>query len=282
VRAIVYTVAETKTPAGYTAKVTGSAAKGFVITNTLEKGNLVIEKNFDIQVPEIVPEEEEQVTNIEVRKVWDDGDNADGIRPDSVTVHLYAGGTEVASKRLTAGNGWSTVFAELPKFINGTPITYRVTEDPVAGYTTEIHGFTITNRHTPETTQVTVRKVWNDDNNRKKIRPKSVTMRLNNGQEVVLNEQNGWQATVSGLPAKANGEAITYVWSEKEVLGYEIEGVSVDGSVTTITNKPWERPENPPKGRKPREPGDPTYIFEEYDTPLGVEIVINHVGDCFD
>ena len=50
----------------------------------------------------------------------------------------------------------------------------------------------------------------------------------------------------------------------------------------TFTNSIWTRPENPTQGKKPKTPGQATYIFEDYDTPLGVEIVINHVGDCFD
>ena len=29
-------------------------------------------------------------------------------------------------------------------------------------------------------------------------------------------------------------------------------------------------------------PGKPTQVLEDYETPLGVEVIINHVGDCFD
>ena len=32
----------------------------------------------------------------------------------------------------------------------------------------------------------------------------------------------------------------------------------------------------------PKVPGKVTFIIDEYDTPLGVEVMINHVGDCFD
>ena len=40
------------------------------------------------------------------------------------------------------------------------------------------------------------------------------------------------------------------------------------------------KPTTPDDGRKV--PGKPTVVFEDYDTPLGVEVIINHVGDCFD
>ena len=281
-RTIEYTVAETQVPAGYDSLVTGSAGAGYVITNTIEKSQLVIEKEFDIQVPPIPPEPEEETTDIEIVKIWDDNDNADGNRPASITVRLYAGGVEVKSRELTAANGWRTKFGELPKFVNGHPIHYSVMEDPVEWYTTEIRGFTITNHYHPETTSVSVRKVWNDENNKLKIRPKSVRMTLNNGISVILNAANGWQATVGGLPARVNGQPAVYTWTEQEIIGYELESKVTDGNTTVFTNRPWTRPDEPSKGKKPRLPGETLYVFEEYDTPLGVEIVINHVGDCFD
>ena len=281
-RTIAYTVAETQVPDGYISRVTGSAGAGYVITNTIEKSQLVIEKEFDIQVPPIPPEPEEETTDIEIVKIWDDQDNADGNRPASITVRLYAGGVEVKSRQLTAANGWKTKFGELPKFVNGHPIHYSVLEDPVEWYSTEIHGFTITNHYHPETTSVSVRKVWNDENNKLKIRPKSVRMTLNNGISVILNERNGWQATVGGLPARVNGQPAVYTWTEQEIIGYELESKVTDGNTTVFTNRPWTRPDEPSKGKKPRLPGETLYVFEEYDTPLGVEIVINHVGDCFD
>lgn len=38
-------------------------------------------------------------------------------------------------------------------------------------------------------------------------------------------------------------------------------------------------PKNMPKAKVP---GNLWFIFEEYETALGGEILINHVGDCFD
>ena len=40
-------------------------------------------------------------------KVWDDADNQDGIRPDSVTVRLWNGDEEVATTTATAASGWA-------------------------------------------------------------------------------------------------------------------------------------------------------------------------------
>ena len=107
-------------------------------------------------------------------------------------------------------------------------------------------------------------------------------MYLSNGMSVLLNEANGWQATISNLPARINGQPAVYTWTEQATLGYVLESMTQEGEVTVFTNHLWTRPEEPSKGKKPRTPGEALYVFEEYDTPLGVEIVINHVGDCFD
>ena len=281
VREIKYTVAETKIPEGYVAKITGNASTGFVITNTKDTGKLIIEKEFDIQVPEEEPDEEEMLTEIEVVKIWDDNDNKDGNRPKSITVHLLAGGEEVKTAELTAANGWKRTFGDLPKFVNGHPIHYSVTEDPVPLYVSEIHGFTIRNKYQPEMTSVSVRKVWNDENNKHLNRPVSVHMTLSNGMSVILSEENGWMATITGLPTIVNGQPAEYTWTEQEVVGYELESMETEGTVTVFTNKPWHRPDKPTQGKTPRLPGEEIYI-EEYETPLGVEVIINHVGDCFD
>ena len=279
--AIKYTVTETEIPDGYVCKVTGNATTGFVITNS--RGKLIIEKEFDIKKPEPEPEEEEETTDFEVEKVWvGDNDNADGNRPESITVRLYAGGQEIKVVKLTAKNGWKYHFGELPKFVNGKPIHYSVKEDPVEGYTTEINGFTIYNKYQPEMTQVTVRKVWNDENNKQNKRPTSIWMKLSNGMAVMLNEANGWTATIAGLPTKVNGKPAEYTWTEQTIIGYELESKIEEGNVTIFTNKLWTRPDAPSQGGRPKTAGDTWYVFEEYDTPLGVEVIINHVGDCFD
>ena len=76
---------------------------------------------------------------------------------------------------------------------------------------------TLTNTHVPETTNVTVIKVWNDENNQDGKRPTSLTVTLSNGQTVTLNDQNNWTATIENLPVYANGEAIQYTWTEAEL-----------------------------------------------------------------
>ena len=97
-------------------------------------------------------------TSVSGSVTWSDGSNQDGKRPDSVTVHLWADGKKVASKKVTATNGWVFNFAELDRFANGKQITYTVTQDGVSGYTTAVEGFRVSNSYTPQQTQITVQK----------------------------------------------------------------------------------------------------------------------------
>jgi len=277
---IVYKVAETEIPEGYEAKITGSAAAGFVVTNTKLCGKLVIEKKF--QVGEMDHDDEDDATtDFDVIKIWEDNDNRDGNRPESITVHLYAGGEEIKTAVLNEANGWKRHFGNLPKFRNGHPIHYSITEDPVEGYVTRIDGFTVYNRYVPETTAVVVRKVWNDAGY-EAHRPLNVVMRLSNGMRVVLNEQNGWMASVSGLPTRVNGQPAVYTWTEESVMGYQMESIVTNGNVTTVTNKP-ANPETE-LGGPGKKTGTPEQfvMIGDYGTALGLDTIINHVGDCFD
>ena len=280
-KAINYTVEELDVPEGYQATITGTGTTGFVITNVLERGKLIIEKEFDFKP--IEPEEPDDTPmDIPVIKTWNDNGNKDGNRPASVTVHLFADGTEVASAQLTEADGWKTTFTGLPRYNGEEKINYTITEDPVEWYTAEIHGFNIRNNYQPELTSVSVRKVWVDNNNANKVRPTSIYVTLSNGTVVLLNEENGWSATVDNLPTRLNGKEVEYTWSEQTVIGYRMTGKTQEGNTTVFTNTVITTPQTPTGNKTPQTPGTEIAVFEEYDTALGVEVYINHVGDCFD
>ncbi|MGN1368237.1 MAG: InlB B-repeat-containing protein [Aristaeellaceae bacterium] len=82
--------------------------------------------------------------DIDGTKLWDDGDNRDGIRPDSVQLKIYensiSAATLVKNVIVTGtGNSWSWAVEDLPVYDKfGRPITYIVVEDPVPdGYTAD-------------------------------------------------------------------------------------------------------------------------------------------------
>ncbi len=233
-------------------------------------------------VPAPMPAPDDETINIPVTKIWVDDNDKDGNRPDSVTVKLFADGVLNDTMKIK-GPGWTGVFAGKRRYNDdGTEIKYTINEEPVAWYTTKVNGYAITNTYQPETTTVSVIKVWNDKDNARKMRPTSIAVTLLPTKEVfILNEANGWSIVKTGLPTRIDGEPVTYSWKEQEVAGY-ISGTSVSGTITTITNTIPGIPKIPEDEKKPKLPGEPVDFFDEYDTALGGQLLINHVGDCFD
>ena len=170
--------------------------------------------------------------NITVNKTWDDNNDQDGIRPESITIRLLANGVEVDSMVVTEEMGWSYTFENLNKYANGEQIVYTITEDQVEGYTTVIDGFNVTNIHAAEQTQVSVQKVWDDDDDFEGKRPESITIRLfaNNVEmeAVTVTEEMGWSYTFENLPLNVNGEKIVYTVAEDTVENYEMIELSGD------------------------------------------------------
>ena len=243
-------------PQGYQSKDPVWDSKNYVVTFT---------NHHD--VPEYV--------NINVQKVWEDGEDADGIRPASITVQLYQNGEKFRDPIvLNDSNNWSdtSTFQRLNKYDQaGEEINYEIKEESFdeltgnakTGYTdsyetnetTDANGDTtkniiMTNTHTPDTIQKKVKKVWNDNGNKDGIRPKSVTVNLLADGKVeetfILSSENNWQAKSKLLPVKVNGKKINYTWEEvkedlitgESEIGYKptYDTDANDADLTLITN----------------------------------------------
>lgn len=189
------------------------------------------------------------VVDIPVTKVWNDDEDRDGLRPNSIHVTLTGSDGSTYKKDLEKDSGYSTIFTSLPKYHNGELISYSLAETPVEGYETDIqaaesgYGFTITNTHEVSKKTIKVSKVWDDAENQDDIRPDSVTVTLtgsnNSKYTAKLNKENNWTYTFEGLFCKADGATIKYEVSEKDVAGYtpsikETEG----GFIITNAHKP--------------------------------------------
>ena len=239
---------------------------------------------FNKYTPAPTPEPDAEYIDIPVVKIWNDNGNRDGNRPESITVNLYANGVKVDSHAVTGAEGWQYTFTSLDRFdADRKEIAYTVDEDPVDWYTADVNGYFITNNYNPETTSVSVVKLWDDDDNARKIRPSSLAVTLLPvGEIYVLTAADGWTLTVDDLPTRRNGEEVEYSWSEQETVGYTQAGAAWSGNGMVFTNHAPTVPTVPEDEAQPKRVGDIWYIFEEYDTALGGEILINHVGDCFD
>lgn len=245
---IQYTVIENPMD-GYTATVsatTGSTDKGYAITVTNK------------HVP--------QFDDFTVTKVWDDSNNIDGMRPDSVTIHLNGSDGSSTEATLSNAKDWKYTFKHMPLFdANGNEITYTITEDAVTGYTYTVtnkdRAFTITNKHTQETFSIPVTKTWEDNGNQDGVRPSAIHVTLmgsdGNVYEANLTAAGKWKYEFKDLPRYwMEGVAIDYTLNEEAVNGYtyKIEGDADTGFTVTnehisavtnvVVNKYWEDAEN--------------------------------------
>ena len=251
-KVINYTVDETTVPTGYAKGVTGSAADGFTITNTLAQDTI----------------------SIPVSKNWVGPADA---RPENVTVQLYAGGVAVAGKTLTlsasetAALNWKGSFENLEKYdANRNVITYTVKElnaENVAvenngtftcggeTYTatyTGAYGATITNTIVQDNTvSIPVEKLWeNMDAHGYGVQadyPASITVQLYadgnivDGKTLTLTANDdatlNWKGAFTGLPEFAlgtgeDGHRIAYTVKE---VGENNNSVTYEGDAFTVT-----------------------------------------------
>ena len=179
--------------------------------------------------------------SVEGSKTWNDNGDQDGKRPSSITVRLFADGTEVTSKAVTANDNWSWSFTGLDKYNSGTEIAYTISEDEVADYTTVVNGYDVTNTHTPEKTTITGSKTWNDNGDQDGKRPESITVRLFADGRVVsykkITEKDNWSWNFEDLPVYEKGEKITYTIKEDSVENYEtkLDGYNIINTHKTET-----------------------------------------------
>ena len=184
------------------------------------------------------------LTNINVTKVWDDEDNKDGYRPTNITIVLLSDGIEINRTVLSNSTGWNYTFVDLPVFNNGTPINYTIDEFTVENYTVVInkianYTFVINNTHVPDVTNITVVKVWTDNNNQDGIRPVNITVQLLADGKVinttVLSNETGWNYTWQNLSVYNNGVLIIYTVNETAVANYTVN-ITSPGNYRFVIN----------------------------------------------
>lgn len=189
-----------------------------------------------------------------VTKVWNDANNQDGKRPESVTVQLYkkvgnADPVAVEGKKLTLtakdktdANTWVASFTNLPQYEAGKEITYSIKEvDVPAGYEASVTGQVVTNTHNPDTVILSGTKVWKDNNNQDGKRTTSVKVQILNGdkvvQEIEVSEKTGWKFESKKLPKYENGKEIKYTVKETAMTEYKATITTDKDGKYTITNE---------------------------------------------
>ena len=263
--------------------------EGYSVSSSITEGTVT---TVTLSYQEVVPEETVEAS---VKVVWDDAENQDGKRPESLVATL-SNGMEVT---LNEENNWSATIEKLLKnseggeeilytwTINGIPEDYNFTTSDVEGTET-----VLTYKHIPETIDLTLKFVWNDENNQDNIRPTSLNVFLNDEESHVLTEENDWTLTLLDLPKYDSGEEIKYIWTVAELPeGYtspEIEetddisltmftstyepqepvepsvpGDSGEGGAEVQPSEPEEEPSEPQNPTNPSIPEEPEEVEKE-------------------
>lgn len=208
-------------PEDYTAKVTGSADDGFVVTYTHEIAK----------------------TSVTASVTWDDADDKDGIRPKSVSFQLKADGENVGDAiTVNAGSNWTKTWEDLPEKKAGKALTYTVevsdipTEEDQYTVTTSgdaASGFVFKASHVSTSVEIPVSVTWDDAENQDGARIETVEAELYangeaTGNKVTLNAENNWTAKFASVDVKKDGTRIKYEVKGTEADGYD---VSVAGDI---------------------------------------------------
>lgn len=244
----VYTVEEAKTPDGYTVTIDGTK-----ITNSYKP----------------------QVMNLNVEKIWDDANNQDGKRPDSITVSLIKNG-QATDKKITIkddGNGkWQGTFKDLPVFENGNEIKYTIKEELVEGYNSSIENYKITNSYKPEIITIFGQKTWDDEENKYGKRPDVIKVSLMKGDQVIQtvevksDENDEWNYSFDPVDKYEAGKLINYSVKEDPVEGYKASYSETGYNITNIYRpEPKPEPEPTPEPNPTPEPEKQKEHVEKQD-----------------
>lgn len=207
-----------------------------------------------------------------ITKIWDDADDNDGLRPDSIEITIkqkdskgnYTNFERTETMSPDANGDWKHVFEHIPLYDeDGRSYTFEVEEFAVPGYPSEdrqsriVNGaeYQITNKHTLERVNVPFEKVWingSDEEGWESTIPDSIVVQL---YQVVVDEQTGeekkiytgnqqtvrkdpnsntWSGVFENVLKYNKGKEIVYVVEEKEIP--EDYYMTVDRATNTITN----------------------------------------------
>ena len=205
---------------------------GEQITYTLEEvsvdGYTTTMSNYNItntHTPEVV--------SFSISKIWKDNNNNDGLRPDKITVRLFANDVEVASREANEANNWSCEFIGFDKYNKGNLINYKIVEDEVKAYSSQVKPistvgnnstYEIINSHEDETVDIIINKTWDDYDDISNIRPSEILVDIlqdgNYYKTVSITLEDNWLKTF-GLPKWHNGILYKYDIIEHKIAEYD-------------------------------------------------------------
>ena len=164
---------------------------------------------------------------------WQDGNDNDNMRPDSVTGTLYANGKSTGQTlSFNADNDWTQTWKDVASYYNndgvtGTPVVYTIVVDTPDGYqieyspesttTVDPHDIQINLSHETDQQSLEGKVYWNDNGNSDGKRPESISVQLYaNGEKVVgktadvTGDGDTWNVSFDGLDIYKDGKPIDY------------------------------------------------------------------------
>lgn len=201
-------------------------------------------------------------TDITVKKVWEDDNNASDKRPESitVTVNTFVDKTETPKTvTLTEDNHWTAVILDVDRYqydadgnISGDhsyTVTEELGEDSVYfGEASQVLGeYVVTNTY-HEMTDVSVNVVWEHEEAPENLRPEQAVIHLfADGVKVgdiTLNEANSWNDTFHNLRKyNSDGTEVVYTITQDTISQYtpNTSGSALDGFTVTNTYTPGKQ-----------------------------------------
>lgn len=216
-----YILKETEAPIGYLLSDKEYAVK-------ISYGKVFVDDEENTSTVPTVIENKLETIDIDGIKVWDENGMSD-LRPEEITINLYADGNLIETTKTSESNGWSWTFTELPKYSDGKVVVYTVKESDVPdNYESKVtgntvDGFVITNTLKKTSVEVdkTVSGGWGDIDKEfefvARILPKTdstagielsgITIEkngtlttLNNTTKIVFTLKHGEHVTINNLP----------------------------------------------------------------------------------
>ena len=167
--------------------------------------------------------------NTPVEVIWKDGNNADGLRPEKLTISYMNNGSDEADSVVVPSDNWkATITGET--LANTVAPDWDQLDDEAIGYRYEVSGtmgkgFTITMYHAPQTTVTVAGTIsWDDMDDHYQKRPDSVTLHLiKNGEELESTDASaasGWAYSFGNYAQYEDYEEVVYSVLEDEIDSY--------------------------------------------------------------
>ncbi len=190
----------------------------------------------------------DEKTSVTATKVWNDNNNENSKRPESIKLQVKNGNTVIVEQVVTASDNWKYTFTNLAKYDSqGKTINYTVDEaevntDDLKFYTKSINGTTITNTYVPIklcSIQVAIQPDKLTYKNGQNFNPTGmiVTATYSNDE---TKEITGYTIT-NGDNLKAGQKSVEISYTEEGVTQITTQAINVNTQLEIEFNKYYER-----------------------------------------